>query len=342
MATVKEHVRERGCLRSRRSRFIAAALVFVAILAIVLPTSIIVTRRKDHNNMGPKAKVFVPLYVYPAPGAWDPLVNVHEPLEIPEPPCERHQPPAKATTVGQRAPVIYRKLQLNAGSRITEHPDVNFTVVVNPGSGPGPNPLPDANYTQEIPRLTAHDNVRVLGYVATTYAKRNISAVRRDIETYANWPTLSGNSSLAVRGIFFDETPQQYNETDFAYLDNLTAVVRNTPGLGPDNFVFHNPGVVPDSRYLSTADSTVVFEATYDTYLERNGARLFEAIPDSDRSQLCAVIHSLPDNVEGSDLREFVKQVRRIADEIFITHLSTNYYASFGNKWDDFVSLMAQ
>lgn len=54
--------------------------------------------------------------------------------------------------------------------------------------------------------------------------------------------------------------------------------------------VFHNPGVVPDSRYLTTADSTVVFEATYDTFQERNGSRLFEAIPDSDRSQLCAEI----------------------------------------------------
>ncbi|KAL5001215.1 Spherulation-specific family 4 [Aspergillus recurvatus] len=297
---VEKHVRERRCLRSRRSRLIVAALIFVAILAIVLPTSIIVTRRKD-NNMGPKAKVFVPLYVYPAPGAWDPLVNV-----------------------------------------ITEHPDVNFTVVVNPGSGPGPNPLPDGNYTQEIPRLTAHDNVRVLGYVATTYAKRNISSVRNDIETYAAWPTVSANPKLAVRGIFFDETPQQYNASDLAYLEELTSVVRNTPGLGPDHFVFHNPGVVPDSRYLSTADSTVVFEATYDTFQERDGARLFEAIPDSNRSQLCAVVHSLPGSMEGSELRQFVKQVRRIADEIFVTHLSTNYYASFGGKWDDFVSLMAQ
>ncbi|KAL4974955.1 Spherulation-specific family 4 [Aspergillus desertorum] len=297
---IEKHVRERQCLRSRRSRLIVAALAFVAILAIVLPTSIIVTRRKD-NNMGPKAKVFVPLYVYPAPGAWDPLLNV-----------------------------------------ITEHPDVNFTVVVNPGSGPGPNPLPDGNYTQEIPRLTVHENVRVLGYVATTYAKRNISAVRNDIETYAAWPTISANPKLAVRGIFFDETPQQYNASDLAYLEELTSVVRNTPGLGPDHFVFHNPGVVPDSRYLSTADSTVVFEATYDTFQERDGARLFEAIPDSNRSQLCAVVHSLPDSVQGSKLREFVKQVRRVADEIFVTHLSTNYYASFGNKWDDFVSLMAQ
>ncbi|KAL4918811.1 Spherulation-specific family 4 [Aspergillus aurantiobrunneus] len=296
-----KHVRERRCLRSRRSRLVVATLVIVVILTIILPPAIIVTLRKANNKMGPKAKVFVPLYVYPAPGAWDPLVNV-----------------------------------------ISAHRDVNFTVVVNPGSGPGPNPLPDGNYTREIPRLTSHDNVRVLGYVATTYARRNISLVRNDIETYAAWPTTSADPKLAVRGIFFDETPQQYDAENMAYLEDLTSIVRNTPGLGPDNFVFHNPGVVPDSRYLSTADSTVVFEATYDTFQERDGARLFEEIPDSNRSQLCAVIHSLPDSVEGSELRGFVKQVRRIADEIFITHLSTDYYASFGGRWDEFVSLMGQ
>ncbi|KAL4937057.1 Spherulation-specific family 4 [Aspergillus oleicola] len=301
MMELKKHVRERRFLRSRRSRLIAAILVFVAILAAVLPPAIVVSLRNKDNNMGPKAKVFVPLYVYPSPGAWDPLVNV-----------------------------------------ISAHPEVNFTVVVNPGSGPGPNPLPDGNYTQEIPRLTAHDNVRVLGYVATTYANRNVSLVRNDIETYAAWPTVGNDPRLAVRGIFFDETPQQYDARAFAYLEELTSLVKKSPGLGPDNFVFHNPGVVPDSRYLSTADSTVVFEATYDTFQERNGARLFEEIPNSNRSQLCAVVHSLPDNVEGKQLRGFVKDVRRVADEVFITHLNTNYYASFGSKWGDFVSLMAQ
>ncbi|KAL4870852.1 hypothetical protein BDV12DRAFT_45013 [Aspergillus spectabilis] len=295
-----KHVRDRRCLRSRRSRVVAATLVFVAILAAVLPPAIIVTLRKD-KNMGPIAKVFVPLYVYPAPGAWDPLVNV-----------------------------------------VSAHPDVNFTIVVNPGSGPGPNALPDGNYTSEVPKLAAHDNVRLLGYVHTTYAKRNISLVRRDIETYAAWPTNSADPNLAVRGIFFDETPQRYDADDFAYLEELTSVVRNTPGLGPDNFVFHNPGVIPDPRYLSTADSTVVFEATYDTFQQRNGAKLFEDIPDSNRSQLCAVIHSVPASVEGAELRRFVKTVRQVAEEIFITHLSTNHYASFGGKWDEFVSLMAQ
>lgn len=121
--------------------------------------------------------------------------------------------------------------------RVSTHPDVNFTVVVNPGSGPGPDALPDANYTREVPKLASYDNVRLLGYVATTYANRNISLVRRDIETYAAWPTNSSNPKLAVRGIFFDETPQQYDLNTLAYLQELTAVVKSHPGLGPDNYV---------------------------------------------------------------------------------------------------------
>ncbi|PYH41933.1 spherulation-specific family 4 protein [Aspergillus saccharolyticus JOP 1030-1] len=296
----EKHVRDRRCLPSTRSRVIFAVFVFIAILAVVIPPAVVVTLHKK-NSMGPKASVFVPLYVYPAPGAWDPLEKV-----------------------------------------VSTHPDVNFTVVVNPGSGPGPNALPDANYTREVPKLASYDNVRLLGYVATTYANRNISLVRRDIETYAAWPTNSSNPKLAVRGIFFDETPQQYDASTLAYLQELTAVVKNHSGLGPDNYVVHNPGVIPDSRYLSTADSTVVFEATYQTFLDRQGAKLFEQIPNSTRQQLTAVVHSVPSSVEGSSFRNLVKQVRKVADEMFITHLDTNYYASFGSQWEQFVDLMAK
>ena len=124
--------------------------------------------------------------------------------------------------------------------RVSTHPNVNFTVVINPGSGPGPNPLPDGNYTREIPKLASYDNVRLLGYVATTYATRDISLVRKDIETYAGWSTNSSIPYLAVRGIFFDETPQQYDANVLAYLEKLRDVVRGAPGLGPDNYVcFH-------------------------------------------------------------------------------------------------------
>ncbi|KAJ5592778.1 hypothetical protein N7537_009682 [Penicillium hordei] len=298
MSDPEKHVSKRTCLKSKRSRFITAIVVLIVIIAAVVPSVVVTTLKK--NNMGPKAKVFVPLYVYPAPEAWAPLENV-----------------------------------------ISTHPNVNFTVVINPGNGPGPDSLPDGNYTREIPKLTAYPNVRLLGYVYTSYGKRNVSAVRKDIQTYADWPTNSSNPNLAVRGIFFDETPQQYEAQTLTYLQGLTDFVKDLTDLGPDQFVVHNPGAVPDSRYIATADSTVVFEAAYTTFQERQGAKLFTNITDSNRSQLCAIVHSVPDAVEGKALRSLVKQVRQVADEVYITHLSTDYYASFGAKWTEFVDLMA-
>ncbi|CAG8073709.1 unnamed protein product [Penicillium nalgiovense] len=298
MSDSEKHVSKRTCLKSKRSRFILATVALIVIIAAVVPSVVVTTLKK--NSMGPKAKVFVPLYIYPAPAAWAPLENV-----------------------------------------ISTHPNVNFTVVINPGNGPGPDSLPDGNYTREIPKLTAYDNVRVLGYVYTSYGKRNVSAVRKDIQTYSDWPTNSSNPNLAVRGIFFDETPQQYDAQTLTYLQGLTDFVKDLKDLGPDRFVVHNPGAVPDSRYLATADSTVVFEAAYTTFQEREGAKLFTNIADSNRTQLCAIVHSVPESVEGKHLRSLVKQVRKVAEEVYITHLSTDYYASFGGKWTEFVDLMA-
>jgi hypothetical protein len=120
---------------------------------------------------------------------------------------------------------------------VEAHPSLNFTIVINPGNGPGPNALPDANYTQEIPKLSAYQNVRLLGYVATTYGTKNISLVRKDIETYASWPALGNNLNLSVSGIFFDETPQEFNTSHQAYYEELTELVKQSKGLGPSNFV---------------------------------------------------------------------------------------------------------
>lgn len=99
--------------------------------------------------------------------------------------------------------------------------------------------------------------------------------------------------------------------------------------------------MIPDPRYLSTADLTVVFEESYSAFQERKGTELFTAIPSRNRTQLCALIHSVPESVEGLELRGLVKEARQVADEVFVTHLSSDYYASFGTKWAEFVDLMA-
>ncbi|KAH8694064.1 Spherulation-specific family 4 [Talaromyces proteolyticus] len=296
-----EKNKQLGQRRNRRCKFVSGLLVAIGIIAIVVPTTVVeVLKHKKLADMGPKAKVFVPLYVYPSPGAWGPLEQVVE-----------------------------------------AHPDLNFTVVINPGNGPGPNALPDANYTREIPRLSSYSNVRLIGYVATTYGTRNISLVNKDIETYTSWPTLSNNANLSVSGIFFDETPQLFNASHQEYYEELTALVKQSKGLGPDNFVVHNPGSVPDSRYLATVDSTVVFEDTYATFLQRNDDHVFTQIPNFNRSTICTIIHSIPENVQDAELKSLVGDARKVSDEVFLTHLDTGYYSSFGPNWSGFIDLMA-
>jgi hypothetical protein len=103
----------------------------------------------------------------------------------------------------------------------------------------------------------------------------------------------------------------------------------------------HNPGAVPDSRYLEAADLTVVFEETYNTFQDRVKANVLRDIPDSDRTQRCCVIHSVPDDITDTSLRDLVRDARNVADEVFVTHLNEDYYAGFGEKWQEFVDLMA-
>ena len=75
MALEEKHVSRRDCLKPKRSRFLLAAVVFIVLCAAIIPAVVVTTLRKQ-NSMGPKSKVFVPLYIYPAPGAWSPLENV--------------------------------------------------------------------------------------------------------------------------------------------------------------------------------------------------------------------------------------------------------------------------
>jgi hypothetical protein len=121
---------------------------------------------------------------------------------------------------------------------IEEHPDVRFTVIVNPGNGPGPLPLPDSNYLDEIPRLTSYPNVQVLGYVHVSYAKRDLAEVTRDVKTYASWTTQhSQHPGLAVEGIFVDETPCQHDPDVVEYLRQLARVTKDCSGFGKNKTV---------------------------------------------------------------------------------------------------------
>lgn len=125
---------------------------------------------------------------------------------------------------------------------MTVHPNLNFTVIINPENGPGNSSYPGDDYAPQIQSLNAYSNVRTVGYVRTNYARRNISAVIDDVATYAGWgknQSANTNSSapLAVDGIFFDEAPYDYTEDVGKYMETINEAAKNTSGFLPDRIV---------------------------------------------------------------------------------------------------------
>lgn len=110
---------------------------------------------------------------------------------------------------------------------IAENPNTTFLVVINPASGPGTLPLADSNYVREIRCLNSQVNVRTLGYVSTNYAKRDLDDVKADIQKYSAWH----GAGQGLRGIFFDETPAEYNADSADFLLEAQREARHAPGF---------------------------------------------------------------------------------------------------------------
>ncbi|KAG9243218.1 Spherulation-specific family 4 [Calycina marina] len=277
---------------SRKRCFWTGLVVLIILTAIAIPVGVMFGREKKTT---PRSSVLVPLYVYPYPGAWDPLYTA-----------------------------------------IASHPKLQFIVVVNPHNGPGAGSLPDGNYTREIPRLNSHANVQTAGYVSTDYGKRDTKLMLKDVDVYSNW----SSHSLGMDGIFLDEVPTQYNFSTVRAYEQVSLEIRSAPGLGPDSLIIHNPGTIPDARYLALCNMTIVFEGSYDTYQQHNLSDTIKSFcKDSGcvRNSLAVVVHSVPPTIDAKVEKSMLKDVRKLAAGVFITSLSTDYYSSFGQSWGAFV-----
>jgi hypothetical protein len=106
--------------------------------------------------------------------------------------------------------------------------------VINVHNGPGEGALPNAEYSTAIEALNSLGNVRTIGYVATTWYTRDLSSVLDDIAAFSFWGEY--DPSLALSGVFVDETPAQYSVDYAVYLDSISQAVQNSAGL-KDSYV---------------------------------------------------------------------------------------------------------
>ncbi|KAI1383974.1 spherulin 4-like cell surface [Hypoxylon trugodes] len=150
----------------------------------------------------------------------------------------------------------------------TAHPDVDFYVIVNDNSGPPytPNP-PDAikDFASFLGVWNALSNVKLIGYIATSYGGKSDSDVEAAVDQYTAWTTAEGwtagtSYDIHVDGIFFDEI-----DTSTSQLSHNTAITKYAKSkfAGP---VVLNPGTFVQSgseSLFDVADAIVDIEACY-------------------------------------------------------------------------------
>ncbi|CAO2654974.1 Nn.00g117070.m01.CDS01 [Neocucurbitaria sp. VM-36] len=202
-----------------------------------------------------KSKIVLPLYIYPHPGAWDPLyaaISAYPDTEF--------------------------LVIINPNS--------------GPGASPW---WPNEDYVRELPRLNAVPSVTTVGYVRVTYCKRPITDVVQDVETYVSRSMSDELPGLEVEGIFVDETVNLFSKETKHYLDEIDRKVKDNDGIHGERIVIHNPGTAVNAQLARPGpDVTVVVETSYAHFMTDEYQEWLATSP-YDRSRSCYMVHSVPE-----------------------------------------------
>ncbi len=214
-------------------------------------------------------------------------------------------------------------------SRLVElsknRPDgLEIDIIFNPASGPGTTR--DPNYLTEagVGPLADVQAFRVLGYVTSSYGKRSIDDIKKDIDIYA-----TGFYAGYVSGIFFDETSSSLNTaTYYRQLHDYALSAIKHHGGKPVATV-SNPGIgevqppITESAlraYATAMERIVVFENDAKKYRDAAPAAVK---PFLSPANVVHIVHSQP----TWSPQLITAMQRRGAANIFITdHVMPNPY----------------
>jgi hypothetical protein len=216
-------------------------------------------------------------------------------------------------------------------SSISAHNTIQFLIIINPDSGPGAvNSQPDTNYQACIAQLfttgaASGNNVKILGYVATGFGDRAVSAVNADIDTYMGW-----TSTYRPQGIFFDQAA-----TAAASLANYqTFSARVKTDLGSTAYVVLNPGTAPVSTgYFSIANLVVTFEGNYADFSTAS-IPISSSTPANKQG---AIIHTGPTLVNVNTVETLTETIGIGAS--FMTDFDTaDAYSNMPTDWTNYLN----
>ncbi|KAF2422842.1 hypothetical protein EJ08DRAFT_463660 [Tothia fuscella] len=230
---------------------------------------------------------------------------------------------------------LYVDLEKNANawdplySAVQSHPNIDFTVIVNPGDGPGPNANPGGQkFVKATEKLKSYRNVQIIGYVKIGYGKRSMNSVTGEINRYAGWR--KGNGKIAVDGIFLDEATEIWNATSERYLQDVQRLIKGNSNLGARHITI-NPGTPPNDKFFTIADTVCVVENKYSYWKSKDCQdRLSKVTAPRDRR--CIIVHSAT-GLNRDGYRNLTRSLESKAGYLFVTDLSKNYYEGWGKSY---------
>jgi Spherulation-specific family 4 len=197
---------------------------------------------------------------------------------------------------------------------ITAAKKVPIVAIINPNSGPN-NAPPNADYQQGIKDLR-QAGVQIIGYVPSNYAKRDLQAIKADIDLYTKY--------FQVDGIFIDEAASSIDKSK--YYRQIYQYIKSTSAKY--NVVI-NPGVNLAASYVDqqVADTIVTFENYHKNWHNYQPIGLNKQYSPQN---FAALVHTTADRKLMKSTLD--RAVKNRFGYIYITDDSTNTLNK--NPWD--------
>ena len=143
---------------------------------------------------------------------------------------------------------------------MSAYPDLQWLTVIDPWDGPGSLTSPgngNADYISGTTKLNSYSNVQTIGYVHTSYATADMTKLKANITGWKNWDTYTA-SNIGVKGIFFDESADNYS-----YMSEAVSFAKST--FGDDVVTICNFGASAPSTYYDLCSVVIAFESALNT-----------------------------------------------------------------------------
>jgi Spherulation-specific family 4 len=196
---------------------------------------------------------------------------------------------------------------------------VQIVAIINPNNGPD-NAPPNTDYQQGIKDLH-QAGVKIVGYVPTNYTKRDLHAVKTDIDLYIK--------HFNIDGIFIDETANTQDK--LAYYQQIYKQIKSRSSRYQ---VILNPGTDITESYIHepVADVLVIFENYQKVWAHYHPPAY---IKNYTPEHFAALVHTV-----AADRQSIESTIDRAAKHkfgyIYITNDSTD--TANHNPWDSLPS----